>query len=246
LETKWGTIKHDVSKFIGVYSQVMRLNRSGTSTTDTSRRAHDLYKQKNEKGSDIAFEHCWVLLRDHLKWAEGWTQVKVVTPKRKVPCREEDSDCIDLTKMERGVGVGLEGGGGSAKGGSIVAEAAQIFKWRPGGAKLTKEDQRQGEICEGLMFAHAEATKSMVAAHMRKVALLEDQNLLMLMSMPEADSDAKEYLRLQRQMELRKLRKLLAEEEDRDRKFEAANAGECSHGAKEEGLHSQRDANAED
>ena len=196
LETKWGTIKHDVSKFIGVYSQVMWLNRSGTSTINTLRRAHDLYKQKNEKGSDFAFEHCWVLLRDHPKWAEGWTQVKVVTPKRKVPCSEEESDCIDLTEMERGVWVDLEGGGGSAEGGSIAAEATRIFKGRPGGAKLAKKKQRQGKIREGMLFAHAEATKSMVAAHMRKVALLEDQNLLMLMSMPDADSDAKEYLRL--------------------------------------------------
>jgi hypothetical protein len=95
------------------------------------------------------------------------------------------------------------------------------------------------------MFAHAEATKSMAAAHMRKAALLEDQNLLMLMSMPDADSDAKEYLHLRRQMELRKLRKLLAEEEDRDHKFTAVNAGECSHGAKGEGLHSQHDTDAE-
>ena len=58
LETKWGIIKHDVSKFIGVYSQVMWLNRSGTSASDTLRRAHEFYKQKNEKGSDFAFEHC--------------------------------------------------------------------------------------------------------------------------------------------------------------------------------------------
>ena len=110
LETKWGTIKHDVSKFIGVYSQVMRLNRSGTSAADTLRRAHDLYKHKNEKGLDFAFEHCWVLLKDNPKWAEGWTQVKVVTPKRKAPSSEEESGCVDLSEMERGVGVGSEGG----------------------------------------------------------------------------------------------------------------------------------------
>jgi hypothetical protein len=57
LETKLDTIKHDVSKFIGVYSQVMRLNRSGTSAANTLRMAHDLYKQRNEKGSVFAFEH---------------------------------------------------------------------------------------------------------------------------------------------------------------------------------------------
>ena len=34
-ETKWGLIKHDVSSFCGVYSQVLRLNKSGTSAADT-------------------------------------------------------------------------------------------------------------------------------------------------------------------------------------------------------------------
>ena len=118
----------------------MRLNRSGTSAADTLRRAHDLYKQKNEKGSDFAFEHCWVLLRDHPKWAEGWTQVKVVTPKRKAPCSKEESECIDLTEMERGEGVGSEGGGGLAEGGRIAAEVARIFKGRLRGAKIAKKD----------------------------------------------------------------------------------------------------------
>ena len=56
-------------------------------------------------------------------------------------------------------------------------------------------------------------------------------------------------------MELRKLHKFLAEEEDRDRNHAkeafgveavAANAGEWSHGAEGEGLHSQRDGDTED
>ena len=194
LETKLGIIKHDVSKSIGVYSQVMRLNRSRTSASDTLRRAHKLYKQKNKKGFDVTFEHCWVLLRDHPKWSEGWTEVKVVTPKRKSPCSEEDSDRFDLSEMERGIGVVSEKGCGSAGGGSVRAEASRIFKGCPRGVKLAKEDQRQGKMCEGLLLAHAKATKSMATAHMRKAALLEDQKLLMLMSMLDANEDAKVYL----------------------------------------------------
>ncbi|KAG0596302.1 hypothetical protein M758_UG241400 [Ceratodon purpureus] len=90
LETKWGTIKHNISKFIGVYSQVVRLNRSGSSAADTLRRAHELYRTKNCKGLDFQFEHCWLLLKDHRKWAEGWTQVKPPTPKRKAPAITKD------------------------------------------------------------------------------------------------------------------------------------------------------------
>jgi hypothetical protein len=85
----------------------------------------------------------------------------------------------------------------------------------------------------------------MAVTHMRKATLLKDQNLLMLMLMQDADSGAKEYLRLRRQTELRKLRKLLAKEaEDRDREFVVANAGQCSPNPEGEGLHSQRDGDA--
>jgi hypothetical protein len=34
LETKWSNIKHDVSKFVGVHSQVENLRRSGVSKSD--------------------------------------------------------------------------------------------------------------------------------------------------------------------------------------------------------------------
>jgi hypothetical protein len=118
--------------------------------------------------------------------------------------------------MERNVAAASEVGGGTGEGGSVRQESSQVFKGRPGGVKAAKDEVRQGKIHEGLMLAHAEATRSMAAAHMRKAAILEDQNLLMLMSMPDADEDAKEYLRLRRKMELNKLRKLVAEEEGRD------------------------------
>ena len=76
LETKWGLIKHDVSSFCGVYSQVLRLNKSGTSAADTLRHARELYRQKSPKKQEFAFEHCWLLLKDHPKWSDGWSSPK--------------------------------------------------------------------------------------------------------------------------------------------------------------------------
>ncbi|KAG0572950.1 hypothetical protein KC19_VG137000 [Ceratodon purpureus] len=200
LETKWGTIKHDVSKFIGVYSQVVRLNRSGSSVGDTMRRAHELYRTKNNKGLDFQFEHCWLLLKDHPKWAEGWIHVKPPTPKRKAPPTTEDQDCSKFVDMEQGAGVVSQGGGGSVEG--TTAVAARMYQGRPGGTKQAKEDQQFSKTRESLMFALAEATKNMAAAHKRKCSLLEDQNLLMLKSMPDADVVEREYLRLRKHEEL--------------------------------------------
>ena len=49
LETKWGLIKHDVFAFCGVYAQVLRLNKSGTSLAHTLRKSRELYQQKSAK-----------------------------------------------------------------------------------------------------------------------------------------------------------------------------------------------------
>jgi hypothetical protein len=129
LESKWGLIKHDVSRFVGIYAQVLKLNKSGSSLADTLNRANELYKVKHAKGCDFTFHHCWVILKDHPKWAEGWTQVKPPTGKRKAANSDLQSNC-----------VGLEGG-------NVLAGAASMedqgnFNVRPGGTKAAKEDQR--------------------------------------------------------------------------------------------------------
>ena len=90
LETKWGLIKHDVSSFCGVYAQVLRLNKSGTSVSDTLRRARELYQQKSAKKQEFAFEHCWLLLKDHPKWADGWSAPKATSSMR-VPAASASS-----------------------------------------------------------------------------------------------------------------------------------------------------------
>jgi hypothetical protein len=86
------------------------------------------------------------------------------------------------------------------------------------------------------MYAQAEATRTMAAAQMRKAELLEEQNKLLLMTMPDdriTTHEAREYLRLRRQDELKKLRRKLAEEEDRERmatglEFDAAGGSSAS------------------
>jgi hypothetical protein len=63
LETKWGAIKHDVAKFIGVYNQVLGCRESGTSPDDVVQKALELYKVKHPKQQCFVFIHCWQLLK---------------------------------------------------------------------------------------------------------------------------------------------------------------------------------------
>ena len=71
----------------------------------------------------------------------------------------------------------------------------------------------------------------MAAAQMKKTALLEDQNMLLLMTMPDdkiSTAEAREYLRLRRGDELKKLRRKLAHEEERERLDVASESVERS------------------
>ena len=49
LETKWGHIKHDVSKFCGSYKSVLDCWESGTSLDDVLERALEYYKDRHPK-----------------------------------------------------------------------------------------------------------------------------------------------------------------------------------------------------
>ena len=70
LETKWGVIKHDVSKFCGVYKSILLLRESGTSGEDVLDRALDLYKVRHPKQQPFVFVHCWRLLKDIPRWVD--------------------------------------------------------------------------------------------------------------------------------------------------------------------------------
>jgi hypothetical protein len=144
-------IKHYVFRFVGIYAQVVKLNKSGSSLADTLKKANDLYKAKHAKGCDFIFHHCWVILKDYPKWADGWTQVKPPTTKRKAATSDLKSDCFVLE-------------GGNVLAGVVSMEDQRIFTGRPRGTKAAKEDQRQTKVREAALFAQAEATKTMVAA----------------------------------------------------------------------------------
>jgi hypothetical protein len=94
LETKWGLIKHNVSKFCGIYNQIQRMHKSGSNAADTMRDANELYRQKNAKNADFVFEHCWLLLKDCPHWADGWTQPN--TPKKRPAHECEGNNTQDL------------------------------------------------------------------------------------------------------------------------------------------------------
>lgn len=113
-------------------------------------------------------------------------------------------------------------------------DQARHFRGRPGGSKAAKEIVRQGKIKEGAAWAQATATQVMAEATLRKAASMEDQNMLLLFTSPEAltTPEAVEYLRLRRGEELCKLQwRLAAEEEEERRRREAPTVAETVVGS---------------
>jgi hypothetical protein len=49
LETKWGVIKHNISKFVGCHRSLVALNEFGTFAKDTFQKALKSYENKHPK-----------------------------------------------------------------------------------------------------------------------------------------------------------------------------------------------------
>jgi hypothetical protein len=109
------------------------------------------------------------------------------------------------------------GSGGGAQSKGDLGGSQRAGNCRPGGSKTAREEARSVSVREGAIYAQVDATMSMVAAQRKKATLLEDQNMLLLMTMSNdqiTTVEVREYMRLRRGDELKKLRLKLAAKED--------------------------------
>ena len=204
LESKWGTIKHDVGKFIGAYNQVKRLNRSGSKEADIIRMAKDLYRSKSAKNTEFMFEHCWELVKDFPRWADGVSPSRQTTPSRRVSGssdhESQSGSQVDTQKSVSPV--------------ETTGEATTIMAARPTGTKAAKDAQRGDKVHEIAALTQAKAAEKMAEATLRKAASLEYHNMLLLFTAPMdqvTTPEAQEFIRLLREEELLKLRRRRAE-----------------------------------
>jgi hypothetical protein len=58
LETKWGAIKHNATKFCGNYQIVATLNKRGEFSENTFQEVLELFKAKHPKQGSFVFIHC--------------------------------------------------------------------------------------------------------------------------------------------------------------------------------------------
>jgi hypothetical protein len=228
LESKWGTIKHDVGKFIGAYNQIKRLNKSGSKEADIIRMAKDLYRTKSPKNTEFMFEHCWELVKDFPRWADGVSPSRQPTPSRRLSGssdhESQSGSQVDTQKSVNPVDTTGE------------ATTSMAFTYRPSGTKATKDGQRADKVHKIAALTQAKAAEKMAEATLRKAASLEYHNMLLLFTAPMdqvTTPEAQEFIRLLREEELVKLRRRRTESaavelrEQRERELsEAAEAAQ--------------------
>ena len=213
LESKWSLIKHDVSKFIGVYAQILALNSSGKSAEDLLRDALELYCLKSNKGTEFAYLHCWYLVKDVSRWDQGLTHTVLRTPALKRPFPPSSKVESDNTRM-----VVQSQAPPSLEVPPPTGSATSGRGRRPQGCRSAKDKQKYIKMKEHAMRTQASAHEKMALATMRKAESLEDSNILMLFTCPNAhvtSPDAQEYLKMRRAIELKKLRRKWQEDEEK-------------------------------
>jgi len=70
LETKWGVIKHNVTKFCYNYEAMAILNKSCEFFENTLQTALELFKAKHPKQGLFIFIHYWLILKYVPRWAK--------------------------------------------------------------------------------------------------------------------------------------------------------------------------------
>jgi hypothetical protein len=140
----------------------------------------------------------------------------VQLPKQVTPSKRPASSCDHESQVgtpELGV---VDGVGGM--------DSNMVLRDRPSCTKAAKKLHLEGKIQEGAMYAQAAATNRIATATMRKAALLEDHNMLLLMTTPASQvttPEARRYLMLCQTEELKKLEKRLAADEEPDLQLQA-------------------------
>ena len=168
---------------------MVNLRRSGVSESDILAEALELYKLKHLKGHSFTFLHCWYLLRNVPRWANGSAtecrksqRMAAQVSSREVPiCSEPKSECASIDPPFK--------------------QAVGIQRLRPQGNRATKEEYKNQKLKDATIRAQLVATKELAEASRRKVDILADQNVLMLFIATDNGNlteESREYLKLGR------------------------------------------------
>lgn len=209
LASRFQTISHSVSKFVGCHSKVVAMEASGKSPTDLEHDALALFESTCSSGR-FRFMQCWYILRGSPKWS-AWLNAneKRFAPKKRKPSTQVESD--------QEPGVDVESYDDTDATTDECAQVQSDREERPQGTKRAKTEARNLALYERQVRAAetmAESAKARNIIAERQSAIAEKQNAIaekqteqnvFIGAPPTNDPDVLTYLRLERKRVLNRL-----------------------------------------
>jgi hypothetical protein len=200
LETKWGDLKASIAKFVGCYEHIKALDESGRTDDDIIFDALQLFEQK--VGRPFAHKHCWLLLRDHPRFAAifrsvGSKRKALGTQGSDLPIDRREANSPELQPRE-----GVDG---------------NVNLHMPQGGKSAKGEHKEMRKKETALRANARATAEFAQATLKKAEQIAQQNAFSLFTLEDSLITCKvtrRWFLLRREQELKRLEKEIAVEED--------------------------------
>jgi hypothetical protein len=185
---------------VGCYEQIKALDESGRTDDDIILDALQLFEQK--VGRPFAHKHCWLLLRDHPRFAAIFRSVgsKCKAPSTHgsdLPVDRREANSPELQPRE-----GVDG---------------NVNLHRPQGGKSAKGEHKEMREKEAALRANARATAEFAQATLKKAEQIAQQNAFSLFTLEDSlitCKVARRWLLLRREQELKRLEKEMAAEED--------------------------------
>ncbi|XP_030969672.1 glutathione S-transferase T3-like [Quercus lobata] len=107
LQSRWGNVNRETSRFAGFMAKVEARNPSGATYEDKLKEAKELYRDSptstSGKKSVFAFEHCWVVLKNQPKWGMPKERSKGL-PQTPSSIDQVCSNNDDTMEVERPIG----------------------------------------------------------------------------------------------------------------------------------------------
>ena len=191
LSSRFQTISHDVSKFIGCYEQIQVLDQSGTTDDDKKRDALDLFISQYKSG--FKYISCWYILRESVKWG-AW---RSSNSKRSTPTAKRSRSAVENPAV---VSVQSEN---HVENANDTSDDDSKVK-RPKGMRKAKMEK----ISLSLQARQVQAAEALAASSKERVKVAQEQielNLFSIVPNP-GDDMARQYLELRKMKALARIR----------------------------------------
>uniref|UniRef100_A0A336MSK4 CSON005107 protein n=1 Tax=Culicoides sonorensis TaxID=179676 RepID=A0A336MSK4_CULSO len=190
LRQRWGMISRCVSKFVGCYASVQRLNQSGKTEEDKFIDSEEIYKQ--DMGTQFKFRSCWEILKDSPKFLA--INSKQTAPKRKAVFSPESSDIDEIDELDNSS--------------SSSSQPRPMGRQQAKKIKLNQElDERRVKSLEEMAQA-AKERNNLLEKHSNELKNANEIQLLQLVTMDTTNLDpiAREIVERKKALYLQELR----------------------------------------